>query len=833
MQPICNLLNVGAMAMFYLPDIFKPTSSMILHKNKFTLAIVMAAMVCSLSVMGQNSGYRRPPANVAAIVEAKPTPQVSMSPTRDALLLTYYNPNPSIATMAEPFLKLGGLRVNPQNNARQRITEYTGCMIQWFLDGQTTKIILPAVGQLAGLPVWSPNGKRLAFAVDVANGVQLWVADARSGKSQRVSNLLINDILSNAFSWLEDSERIMVRSIPAGRSTAPTATVVPTGPSIEETFGKVSQVMTYQDLLKNEHDEFLFEYYATSQLVVANVVTGKLQLLGSPGLYTTVDWSPDENYVLATQLRKPFSYRVQFSNFARKTEIWDKNGTPVRTLVEFPVTDEIPRQGTVIGPRSFEWQPNYDARIIWAEALDGGDPKRKADFRDKIMSLDRPFAGEAREILKTTHRYADLEWLAAKDAGLLTEFDRDRRWYTTYRIDLQNPASKDTLFDQSVNDDYANPGNPVLDRLPNGDWVVAQDGDWLFYNADGASDDGQYPRLDKINVNTREKKTLYKSADKTFEEFIAFAGKGRDRFVTRYQSKTAPPNFFMVNVSDQSRKALTNFTDPAPQLTGIEKRVVKYNRPDGVPLSGTLYLPAGYKAGEKLPLFLWAYPLEYSDKSTAGQLRVTDNTFTFYRNDSPLFMVTQGYAVLMDATIPIVGDPETMNNTFLEQATASGRAAIDFLDSLGIIDRTRVGVGGHSYGAFMTVNLLAHSDDYAYGIARSGAYNRTLTPFGFQSERRSFWEAKDIYMNVSPFNFADKIKKPLLLIHGEADNNPGTFTVQSERLYQAIKGNGGTARLVLLPHESHGYRARESVLHVLAEMFDWAGKYGKGTLTKP
>jgi dipeptidyl aminopeptidase/acylaminoacyl peptidase len=356
--------------------------------------------------------------------------------------------------------------------------------------------------------------------------------------------------------------------------------------------------------------------------------------------------------------------------------------------------------------------------------------------------------------------------------------------------------------------------------------VIAQDGEWLYYNSDGASDAGQFPRLDKINLKTKAKQTLYQSSDKTFEEFIAFAGKGRDRILTRYQSKTEVPNFFMVNLADKSRNALTKFTDPAPQLTGIEKRVVKYNRPDGVPLSGTLYLPANYKPGQKLPLFMWAYPLEYSDKSTAGQVRVTDNTFTFYRNDSPLFFVTQGYAVLMDATIPIVGDPETMNNTFLEQATASGHAAIDYLDSLGIIDRKKVGVGGHSYGAFMTANLLAHSDDYAYGIARSGAYNRTLTPFGFQSERRSFWEAKDIYMNVSPFNFADKIKKPLLMIHGEADNNPGTFTVQSERLYQAIKGNGGTARLVLLPHESHGYRARESVLHVLAEMFDWAGKYG-------
>lgn len=800
-----------------------------MRMKKLTRPVLLSAIALLLGStisVAQNNTYRRPPADVAAIVEAKPTPQVSMNPTRDALMLTDYNPNPGIATLAQPFLKLGGLRVNPQINARQRITEFTGATIQWFLTGKSVAVEMPKTGRLAGIPSWSPDGKRIAFAVDVADGVQLWVADATTGKSKRLGNFYLNDMLGSSFFWMEDSDRICVRSIPAGRGPAPSATVVPTGPAIEETYGKVSQVMTYQDLLKNEHDEFLFEYYGTSQLLIISANSGKTQSLGNPGLYTSMSWSPDERYVLVTQLRKPFSYRVQYNNFARKTEIWDQNGKAVRTVAEFGVTDEIPRQGVVTGPRSVEWQPLYDARLIWAEALDGGDPKKKVDFRDKLMSLDAPFSAQPREVLKTKHRYSGFEWMAAKDAGLLTEYDRDRRWYTTYYLNLQQPAAKDTLFDLSVNDDYNAPGDPVMDRLPNGDWVIAQDGDWLYYDAPGNSDDGQYPRLDKINLKTGEKQTLFKSKDKTFEEFIAFAGKDRSQIVTRYQSKTEVPNFYLVGLKDQSRKALTRFTDPAPQLTGIEKRVVKYTRPDGVPLSGTLYLPADYKPGQKLPLFMWAYPLEYSDKSTAGQVRVTDNTFTFYRNDSPLFMVTQGYAVLMDATIPIVGDPETMNNTFREQATASGRAAIDYLDSLGIIDRSKVGVGGHSYGAFMTANLLAHSNDYAYGIARSGAYNRTLTPFGFQSERRSFWEAKDIYMNVSPFNYADQIKKPLLIIHGEADNNPGTFTVQSERLYQAIKGTGGTARFVLLPHESHGYRARESVLHVLSEMFDWAGKYG-------
>ena len=354
-----------------------------------------------------------------------------MSPVRDALLLTDYNPNPGIATLAQPFLKLAGQRVNPQINARQRITEFTGCEVNWFTEGKNVRIEMPKTGRLAGIPSWSPDGKRLAFAVDIADGVQLWTADARTGKSKRLGNFYLNDVLANAFFWLEDSERLMVRSIPAGRGPAPNAIEVPTGPSIEETAGKVSQVMTYQDLLRNEHDERLFEYYASTQLLLTNVTTGKIQMLGNPGLYTVVDWSPDENFVLVTQLRKPFSYRVQFSNFSRKTEIWDQNGKSLRTLVEYPVTDEIPRQGTVSGPRSFEWQVNHNARLLWIEALDGGDPKKKVDFRDKVMVLDAPFAANANEILKIKHRYSGFEWLAEKDACLLTEFDRDRRWATT------------------------------------------------------------------------------------------------------------------------------------------------------------------------------------------------------------------------------------------------------------------------------------------------------------------------------------------------------------------------------------------------------------------
>lgn len=790
-------------------------------------------LLLPIFLRAQNT-YKQPPADVAKIVLAPPTPLYSISPTRDAILLVDYNPNPGIATLAEPFLRLAGLRINPTLNCRQNTTEYTALTVRWLVLDETIKIQLPPDAKLAGMPQWSPDGRQLAFGINKPEGVELWTAEAWTGKSHRVGTFLLNNVLGPAFTWLDDSERLLVRMITPYRDKAPDPTAVPTGPTIDETTtGKLAQVSTYQDLLQNPNDEKLFEYYATSILALAYSSNGKSQQLCQPGLYLDAEWSPDEKYLLVTTLRRPFSYNVPYDDFSRKTEIWDTRGQVVRTLAESPVTDAIPRQGVETGPRRFEWQALYPARLLWVEALDGGDPTNKADFRDKVLLLDAPFAGDPRELMLVKHRFSGLQWTADKDVALLSEYNRDRRWRTTYRLDLNNPAAKTALFDLSVNDAYANPGTPVYKQLPGGDWVLAQDGDWAWFNCPGASPEGAFPRLDKINLKTGEKKTVFQCPPNAYEEFVMFTGKDDQQIVTRHESKTEPPNFFKLNLKTKEKKALTDFKDPAPQLTGIEKRLVKYNRKDGVPLSGTLYLPPGYQPGQRLPLFIWAYPLEYSDAATAGQVRGSENTFTFYRGDSPLFFATQGYAVLMNATMPVVGDPETMNNTFIEQVVGSGRAAIDYLDSLGIIDRARVGVGGHSYGAFMTANLLAHSDDYAFGIARSGAYNRSLTPFGFQSERRSFWEATDVYMNVSPFTHANKIKKPLLLIHGEADNNSGTFPIQSERLFQAIKGSGGTARLVMLPHESHGYRARESVLHTLAEMFDWANKYGASKERKP
>ncbi len=788
-------------------------------------AFVSVAVLLLASLSFGQTTYKTPPREVVDILDAPPPPMVEMSPRQEALLLVDFRPHPALELLAQPILKLAGVRINPSLGSRQRLSQYTRLSVNWLQRGRTVVIDAPADGRL-GMPKWSFDGARLAFTHDLTDGVELWIAEAATGKAGALPGVRVCDVLTAPFRWTSDNEHLLVLLVPAERGAQPQAPPVPAGPIIEETAGKFAKVMTFQDLLRNAHDELLFEHFATTQLALVHATTAAIKTIGAPGMIMRAEFSPDEKFLLVTRLKRPFSYRVPYFYFTRTTEVWDRDGNVVTTIADLPVSDDIPTQGVPLGPREVQWQPLHPARLLWVEALDGGDPLKKVPHRDKLMTLTAPFTAMPAEVLLMTHRFMGIDWLAKRDEILLTEYDRERRWRTTAFVRLAKPAARrKVLFDLSVNDDYGDPGRPVYETRKTGESVVLQDGNWIYLNARGASPEGARPRLDRLNVKTLAKQTLFQSRGNSFELFVSFIGGNRNTILTRYESQREPPNYFLVDLKKKTRTTLTDFKDPAPQLTGLRKELVKYNRPDGVLLSGTLYLPPGYQNGTRLPLLIWAYPLEYSDPNTAGQVRGSPHSFTFLRGASPLFFLTQGYAVLMDATMPVVGDPETMNDTFVEQIVAAGRAAIDKLDSLGVIDRTRVCVAGHSYGAFMVANLLAHSDDFAAGIARSGAYNRTLTPFGFQNERRSFWEAPEVYLKVSPFTYANKINEPLLLIHGEADNNSGTHTMQSERLFQAMKGNGGTARLVLLPYEGHGYVARESVLHALAEMFEWCEKY--------
>jgi len=791
-----------------------------------TFLAILLILIVSGFVYAQTP-YKTPPQQVVDILDAPPTPFTSVSPRNDAMFLVEYDPHPSIEMLAQPILRLAGLRINPALNSRQRTMFFKGILIKRFSDQKEIRIGLPANARVS-LPIWSHDGKRIAFTYDQNDGVEIWTADVQTGRAQAVPGIRANDIFGTPMSWMSDNKTLLIRAIVSGRGAAPAAPTVPIGPNIEETSGKTSRIPTYQDLLRTAHDEDLFAYYGGSQILTVDVTTGNVMTIGKAGLYTSSTFSPDERYLLVTRVRQPFSTRVPFFYFTRAYEVWDRSGKAVKVIADLPVSDEIPTQGVPKGPRSVQWQELHPAKLVWVEAMDDGNPAKKVPHRDKLMTLTAPFLADPIELLNIEHRFAGIEWTGRRDEAVVSEMNRDRRWRTTSFVRLTTPVKeKKVLFDLSINDAYNDPGRPVMFTDQKGATTILQDGDWIYLSGRGASEKGDRPFLDRLNLKSLKKERLYQSGETSLEQFLAFVHDGRTRMLTRLESKSQPPNFCIVNRNTKQRTFLTDFKDPAPELTGIKKELLRYNRPDGVPLSGTLYLPPGYKAGTRLPTLIWAYPLEYSDPSTAGQVRSSPNSFTFLRGTSPLFFLTQGYAVLMDATMPVVGDPDTMNDTFVDQISASAKAAIDKLDSMGVADRSRMFVAGHSYGAFMTANLLAHTDLFAAGIARSGAYNRSLTPFGFQSERRSFWEATETYMRVSPFTYANKINEPLLLIHGEMDNNQGTHPIQSERLYQAVSGHGGTVRLVILPFESHGYSARESVFHTLSEMFEWAEKYVK------
>jgi dipeptidyl aminopeptidase/acylaminoacyl peptidase len=796
-------------------------------KRAATAALAFVSVFGPAAAGFAESVYKLPPKEIVEAVDAAVFPEAIASPARDALLLVDIEANPPISLLARPMLRIGGIRIDPALGGRRRVRRATGISIQRYDGSPAVRVALPD-GARIGAPLWSRDGKRFAFARDLDSGVELWIGDT-SGAARAVSGVRLNDVLGRSFTWMRDG-RLLAWTVPANRGAAPAAGAVPAGPIVEETAGKRSQMATFEDLIRDSHDEDLFEHFATSQLAVVDPQSGKPAAFGPPGMYVSADFSPDGNWALVARVKRPFSTRVPFSLFSRSTEVWASSGRKVATVADLPVSDEVPRQGVPIGPRAIEWQPLRPASVVWIEALDGGDPTKKVANRDRVLRFDAPFDSVPSEIRLIQFRYAGLVWSARPDVALLSEFDRDRRWETTRLVDLAAAAAPGkVVFDRSVNDAYGDPGSPVMTVTAAGDRVLLQDGDWIYFSGNGASESGDRPFLDRRNLSTGASERLFRCDEVGYEPFVSFAsaGAGRSSIVTRRETPSDPPNFYVLDWRTGKRRRLTDFRDPAPALSRVKKEIVRYARKDGVPLSGTLYLPPDWKPGTRLPAIVWAYPLEFSDSGTAGQVRGSSRTFTRPAAPSPIFFALHGYAVLNDATMPVVGDPETVNNTYLEQIADAARAAVDKLDAMGVADRNRVVVGGHSYGAFMTANLLAHTDVFAAGIARSGAYNRSLTPFGFQTERRSYWEATDLYTKISPFTNAHKIKKPILLIHGEADDNTGTFPIQTERFYQAIKGNGGTARLVLLPDEAHAYRARESVLHVLAEMFEWADRWTK------
>ncbi|HUP89818.1 MAG TPA: prolyl oligopeptidase family serine peptidase [Longimicrobiales bacterium] len=789
-------------------------------------AIVAIAATASFASMAQGQEpYKLPPKVISDILDAPPTPAVVVSPTGNRIAVIERLPMPTITDLSQPLLGLAGARINPATfgpyavNARS-----TGIVFKDIAAGKEIRVQGPSDPALQSFS-WSPDGSRLLFLNRTANAVELWIADATTGAARKLSNERVNATIFNPCSWVSDGARLLCRFVPQNIGGAPSGSSVPTGPVVQENIGKSAPARTYPDLLRSPQDEKLFDYYATSQLAFVDVNTGALTPIGKPGIYANASLSPDNNHLLVTTIHKPYSYQVSYFNFPRVTEVWNMRGDVEHTVARYPLEDDRPFGYVTALPRQAAWRPSDPATITWIEALDEGNPRNKAEFRDKVMMLRAPFSGAAKEIARTQNRFENLSF-TERGIAFVSDYDRAKRWSKTYIVDPDNVGDKARLvWDMSAEDAYRSPGNPV-NRPSAGAPRILQRGDWIYLQGPGSSPNGDHPFLDRLNLRTLKTERLWQSDDAHYEIFVGLLDDDASRIITRRESETEVPNYTMRNVKSGKFTMLTSFRDPAPQLAGVVKQLVTYKRADGVDLSATLYLPPGYKQGTRLPVVMWAYPLEFASADVAGQVRGSQHQFTRVGGPSHLLFLTQGYAVFDNPSIPIVGG-DTANNSYVDQLVAGAKAAVDKVVDLGVGDRDRIGVGGHSYGAFMTANLLAHTDLFKAGIARSGAYNRTLTPFGFQSEERTFWEAPEIYNRMSPFNYAHKINEPILMIHGMNDNNSGTFPIQSERMFAALKGHGATVRFVYLPLEAHGYTARESVLDVMAEMVEWFDKYVK------
>ncbi|HYI08328.1 MAG TPA: prolyl oligopeptidase family serine peptidase [Thermoanaerobaculia bacterium] len=786
------------------------------------------------------SSYERPPKAILDVLDAPALPVSFVSPAGNALLLATPLRYPPISDLAEPLLRLAGVRINPRNNGVHGSGYYVGYSLKKLPDGAEVAVQLPAGARLSG-PRWNASGSMFAFWNMTDSNVELWILDVAKAKATRIDGVSLNPVLGSTWFWMPDGKTLLIKAVPANRTAAPKEIPAPVGPHIEESGAVRAASSTYEarDLLKTPYDADLFEHYATAQLALVDTQTRKVTNAGPAGVLAKVQPSPNGQAILVERVLRPYSFTRPYSRFPTDVEVWDLNGSVVEKLASLPLAEQVPIHGVRTGPREYAWRPTAPATLTWVEALDDGDTYKKVPHHDRVMM--KGIGGEPVELLQTENRFTGLDWIERGGLALAGDYDEDKHWYKVYLVEPDNRSAAPRLvWSRSSDDRYDNPGNPVYRMLPNGAFAVREHEGTIFLSGQGASPAGNRPFLDRLNLKTLKSERWFRSPTGAFESFLGALDPASKSFLTRRESRTDPPNVYWRTVGGRESNAaagepayrstsrqLTHVVDPAPQLRQISKRLVTYERPDGVKLSFTLYLPPGYKEGTRLPTAVWAYPLDYTDPGAAGQVSASPQEFTQIYGASPVFLALLGYAVLDQTAMPVVGATETAYDTFIDQIVANAKAAIDKSVELGVTDRDRVGVFGHSHGALMTANLLAWSDLFRAGVARSGAYNHTLRPFGFQNERRTLYKATDTYLKLSPLLHASQIDEPLLIIHGERDANPGTVPLQSEKLFEAVRGVGGKTRLVMLPLESHGYAARQSVEHTLYETVTWFDKYVK------
>jgi len=799
------------------------------------LLLTFISLAYNQQAIAQDNTWQSPDEDILKILHAPQLPRTSTSPPRTHMILTDPIIYPTLSELGGPMLKLAGTRVNPKNNYYHGRHGGTSPRVLTISDGKTVDLNIPAGAEVM-FTNWTVDGQRFAMAVGFEDRIELWMGDI-NGKVEKVPNMILNPLMDQAVKWFPNQEKILVRRI-RDRGMAPQKPTMPAGPKILEDAG-ASARSTYEsrNLLETAFDDQQFSYYTETELVIYDTKTKKEEVVGPKAVYMYAGVSPDGKYILVERLKKPWSHEVAWWRFAHDIEIWDLKGNLVETVVNHSVANEVPVHGVITGPRSVSWQPTAPHTLYWREALDGGNPVAEADFRDRLMKWEAPFKSKPEEVFKAEHRIQGTMWGQTDGTLMVYQRERMKRWRYVWLLNVNKGSSK-LWFDLNESDRYADPGYPLYTQLDNGQYVFKMEDGNVFFRGSGGTKSGDRPFVDRRNIETGEIERIFRCEEGKYEYFVDFAEDTKS-FIMSSESSTTVPNYYLAKlgksmeaekgeaVRARTKEPITSFKDPSPELRDIESKIVQYKREDGVDLSFQLLLPPGYKEGTKVPTVVYAYPLEYSSSKTAGQVRGSTNRFMRIYGASHKYFLMRGYAVLDNTAMPMVGDPETVYDSFVPQLVADAEAAVAKAVDMGVADPDRIGIIGHSHGGLMVANLLAHSDLFCAGIARSGSYNKTNQPYGFQGERRSLFEATKSYIDCSPTFFADKVNEPILIIHGDDDSNPGTLTFQSEVFYEAVRGSGGTARLVLLPFEDHGYRAKESIEHVLWEQMNWFDKYVK------
>ena len=795
--------------------------------------------------------WQNPPEPIASMLDAQRLPAVSFSPHADWIVELRTAGLQPIEELAAPRLGLAGIQLNPQTWGPVKPGYYCALSIRRRDEKRARPVALPSNPRIRNLS-WSKCGQYLSFTQThlvlesqknelqnrespSTSGISLWILQLETAKVWALTGPILHNIGgSSPTRWLPDSTLICSIRPPYGPPPSPPTIL--NGPVIEESLGKVAPARTFTNLLNNVHDEALLEYYLSSSIVKISL-TGEQTPVVGPDLYTAFSPSPDGQWLKVVKVKRPFSYQVPLARFPRQASIVSLQANRpkqnVYVISDLPLAEEIPINFDSVraGRRTSGWRADKPATIYWVEALDGGDAQVESKYRDAVYTLSAPFVDTPKLLWKSTLRFSSLVW--GNDTTLLAyEAFYNTRQIRTWRLFPNDPKAAPVLLEErNFQDAYSSPGNPITTPGYYG-WPVlllSERGD-IYFSGRGATAEGVSPFLDRLHLKTQRKERIWRSPPNTFSRVQRILNPAATQLIVRRQTRTEPGNYWLHTEGKQT--ALTAFKDPLPWYKNVHKEIVRYTRTDSLDLSGTLYLPPNHdlECDGPLPTLLWVYPEEHKSRETASQVTRSEHTFGRPSRASALFLLTQGYALLSGPSMPIVGEAETEpNDTYLEQLIDSATAAVDYLVESGVSDRDKIAIGGHSYGAFTTANLLAHTDLFCAGIARSGAYNRSLTPFGFQGEQRHYWDATVTYNRMSPFTSADKINHPLLLIHGAADNNSGTYPMQTERLYEAIKGLGGTVRYVSLPYEEHGYRSKEAIGHVLWEMVQWLDTYVKRT----